>query len=572
MPVYISNSEDRAEVPEGWSTVEDINGAPLEREFDSGFYTAYSKVMQEDEPVEVIISTDDPESQIVGQILSYAFLPAYGTGGYGTGEYGTGESGGTAAVVGVFGSLDSPIEGAAGSPGESPGESGSWLVQTIEALNLQAQDSLLVVNTTNQENEFFNDLLAEESPGDALEFDSVSEIDSVFTEIVTFRTASSGILSGVTTTTVQHFADLLVPDTGVLMLLRIRGLDSSDERLPFTEHQVLDAEKSDSEIYGLREGVSQDLVDFDTYEIFEDAVPFINEFSIVFNESRKSPGFNITLRGLLEFDEIEVIRRDPTGRYPDENVRGLTRQVTSDDELFITDYEAPLNAVVHYYIRLVNEGGEFFFGPVLPTPQPFIPTLDDAYAGGTAFLKPIDLPEIGQSIAIENMETWTRPANILAKHHVLGRRNAVVISDIRGGREGSFTGHCILHWGQPNDVLEAALDPGSTILLQNHNATVSAFPDMYVNIQDVSFTRRTRMVRHGELSNVGVPEVVVTFECSYVQVDRPDPSGVEIPASVWQVVYDTFRDFEEVRATRATWLDVLARPIGPGGPDSGESS
>jgi hypothetical protein len=557
MPLFISDPFDRPVVPEDWQLVIGVDGEALEREFDSGFYTAYWKRMTEDETIEVEILSDNLDAQIVGQILAFSPAFPYGSGSYGEGSYGEGESSGWLQPVGVFGELISEIE----ESEESGDPLGTWLVETTEALDIRSQDELLLVTTTNQENDTSEDVLFVSEP--TIDFAPADEIDEVFTEVVTFRTAVATVLTGTTTDFLTHLGTLATPDTGVLMLLRLRGNDG-DEQLPMTETNVLDAEKSDSEIFGIREGVSQELADSDVFDIFENAIPFIKEFSIVFNESRVVPGFLITLDGLLDFDQIEVFRRDPTGRYPDEIVRGLARQITSDDKLIVTDYEAPLNAILHYYIILESGEGVFTFGPVLPQPQPFIPTLNDAYGQGTAFMKPIDLPQIGQPLMIEEMNGWSRPANILARHHVLGRRNEVIITDVRGGREGDFSGHCILQMGQSSDVIEAALNPGATILLQNHNPTISGFPDMYVQIEDASFDRKTKMVRRGELDNPPVSEVVITFSCNYVQVDRPDPTGVEIPEFTWQVVYDTFITWEQVRQLRDTWLDVLARPVGPG--------
>ncbi len=588
MPVFISNPEIRINAPEGWGLFfDEATDDPFEHELEQGFYTAFYKVAGPDEDIEIELelSEEEDDVQIVAQVLAFENTSGAGWQLPPRGYLGEGVS---PADLSFEESGESPGEESPGeespveedSPGEGPF---TWLAETFAPVNVQAGDGLAVVTILNRDNDLSNDTLnidglsyGEGAYGDGpygsnavtVNFKNVEEEDSVYTGIVTFRTATSGVEWGTTSLTVSHLAETVLPDSGTWMLLSVRGLDSV-EVPDITEGQTLDAEKFDEEIFNIREGRNEEFELEEIFGIEETATPFINEFSIVFNESRKAPGFNITLRGLLEFSEIEVIRRDTTGEYPDENVRGLTRQLTIDDEMFVTDYEAPLNRVVHYYIRLVDSsGGEFFFGPVLPTPQPYIPTLRDAYGGGTAFLKPIDIPEISQAVMIQDMDSWERPANVMAEHHILGRPNKVVISDVRGGREGSFSGHCILSMGQDERLIEEIFNPGATILIQNHNPAVSGFRDMYVQVGGVSFERITKQAPHGELENPANFEKVITFECDYTQVDRPDPAGVEVPNSIWQLPYDSFDTWENVKNQRTTWLDLLARPIGSPSSDS----
>lgn len=345
------------------------------------------------------------------------------------------------------------------------------------------------------------------------------------------------------------------------------------ETISIEEAEVAVQWFEDGDNLGALDAMILSLEDQDQALFSEDHVGFIDEISVVFNNSLNAPGFVVTLRGLLEgtvaFDRLDVFRRDPSGRYRDQRVRGLADVFIEQNDLIITDYEAPLNTRLEYYVRLYQGEAEFRVGPIRPEPQPFIPTMSEAYAGGTAYLKPIDIPELSRPVMIDKggLNTWSRPANILAQHHVLGRPNKVVITDVRGGREGSLRGHCIRTKGQSWEVIEEILSPGVTVLIQNHNPTISTYPDMYVQVEDVTFTRPTTMVRHGELDNNG-EEVVATFEFSYVQVDRPDPTGVQILEATWQVVFDTFNSWERVHDLRTSWLDLLLRPVGPDGESS----
>lgn len=306
----------------------------------------------------------------------------------------------------------------------------------------------------------------------------------------------------------------------------------------------------------------------DTIHISELDVPPVDEFSVVFNDNINNPGYIITIDGLLainqEYDLIDVLRRDLSGRYPDRRVRGMAEIVPTQNKMVVTDYEAPLNTELEYYVRLTQGTATFLYGPAIPTPLPFIPIQEDAYGEGLSYFKPIDLPELGIPVQIETLDSWTRPARILAEHQVLGRRNKVIVSDVRGGREGEVSGWILLSKGQTLELFESVINPGAVILIQNHNPVMSAYDDIYVQFQDVSFDRITKMVRYGRLDNPNHnDELVLRFSASFVEVDRPNPIGVVLVDNSWNVVNNTFDDFDSVRENRDTWLELLKRPNGP---------
>src|SRR5690606_27266541 len=115
--------------------------------------------------------------------------------------------------------------------------------------------------------------------------------------------------------------------------------------------------------------------DTDTLFIGELDRPPLDEFSVVFNDYPSNPGFVVTVRGLLGIDQqyelIDVFRRDISGRYPDQRVRGLAEIVPQQNEMRVTDYEAPLNTVLQYYVRLKQVGGGTLdLGPAIPVPDP----------------------------------------------------------------------------------------------------------------------------------------------------------------------------------------------------------
>lgn len=314
------------------------------------------------------------------------------------------------------------------------------------------------------------------------------------------------------------------------------------------------------------EGVA--VTDQDTIHIHELDNPPLDEFSVRFNENPNNPGFIITLKGLLgieqQYDMIDVFRRDTSGRYPDRRVRGLAQIVPEENEMTVVDYEAPLCTELEYYVRLF-QGNDFFdFGPAIPTPDPFIPVQSTVYGEGLAYFKPIDIPSIGIPVMIEEFNQWSRPARIQAEHEVLGRRNKVVITDVRGGREGDISGWIILSRGQSLKVFEAVINPGAVILIQNTNPAISGIDDLYVQLGDVTFTRINKMARHGMHLNPNFThDVIIRFEADYTEVDRPNPIGVVLLKDTWQTVKDTFTNWDSVKDNRETWLELLKRPNGP---------
>lgn len=321
--------------------------------------------------------------------------------------------------------------------------------------------------------------------------------------------------------------------------------------------------REDAEIETIQESlVRPDLTDDDQDTVTEEAVPFVENFTVVFNGNSNRPGFIINLGGLFDFTRVSVFWRDPSGELPDQFVRGLQDVEVFTDAVTVTDYEAPLNREVHYYIRLETDYAGFFdFGPVLPTPQPYIPVQSQAYGGGITYLKPIDVPERSRPIMVEEFSTVDEPANVLASHRVLGRKNRVIITDVMGGATGTFSAHAALREGQSIERIKSLLRPGSTILIQNHNPTVSTFRDMYIKVTGaVSYTRQTRMRPHGRRQNPQSPHVIVTFSVPFEQVDRPDATGVALVGVVWQDIKDAFGypgTWRQVRNSYPTWAEVL---------------
>jgi len=333
-----------------------------------------------------------------------------------------------------------------------------------------------------------------------------------------------------------------------------------------TEMELLAPAALESSIV-IGEGDQQSFVDSESLlAITEDEQPFVDVFEVFFNDDPNNPGYRIEIVGLqsasVDFDIIDVIRRDPTGRYADELVRGLANVLVSRDAMTVIDYEAPIETPVEYYLRLHSDTGQFDFGPRQDS-FGFIPTQRSAYGGGSAYLKSIDQPDLSIPLMVQNLSSWTQEARVNATFDVLGRRNPVVVTDVTSGRRGTLSAYVMTDQGLSLEEVESLVAPGTTLLLQNNNSDISGFPDLYLKVEQVRFSRKSMMVRDGRTKNVPPVDVLVVFEIDYIEVDRPSPVGIVAPLLEWSIVNDTHDNWQHVNSRYTSWRQVLRNPFGP---------
>jgi len=173
------------------------------------------------------------------------------------------------------------------------------------------------------------------------------------------------------------------------------------------------------------------------------------------------------------------------------------------------------------------------------------PTLEDA---SYVWFKSPGNPALNTTVMMENPITWQRQAR-MAAYQIVGRRNPVVVSDVRPGRTASLS---ILIWDeQSNALFDELLDSGFPVLIQ-------AMPgygvdgNLYLAIQDVEVESAT--------GAANIPGWRWTL--AVTEVDRP-VGGLQGSANgTWQTVYDTFATWQEVFESFDTWTDVLVYPAG----------
>ncbi|MFK8850511.1 hypothetical protein [Streptomyces sp. Ac-502] len=237
----------------------------------------------------------------------------------------------------------------------------------------------------------------------------------------------------------------------------------------------------------------------------------------------------LTLRELPISYLITVYRTGQDGSQT--LVRGpaglLDKSVNTSDLMVIEDYEAPLGVPVAYRVEIVPAAG----GSIQIRTTSAV-TIDPGDPQ-EAWLKDPGQPQRNTRVLVERAPDWSRPIE-QATYRVKGRRNAVVLSGLRGGLEGDLS-----IWTRTDDErarLHWLLDSGNVLLWQA--APGMGVTDMYVTVGEVTEGR------------IGGPaqEPWRTWKLPLTEADMPVSVGVGGTAGrTWQDLLSEF----------ATWADVL---------------
>lgn len=331
----------------------------------------------------------------------------------------------------------------------------------------------------------------------------------------------------------------------------------------FVTYVNVDRSISDSDVGAVQDASSSgaEWTGDESGTFHEVAQTFIDPPSIVFNYNLNNPGYDISLSGLLdkgvEYETYSVYRRDPSGQYRDGYVRGMHGVAVASNTAVGSDYEAPIGVILDYYVELTSGVDTYTAGPIKPSPTS-IPSQPMAYGRGVAYLKNVNNPQVARAVMIESMPTWRRSATVLAEHHVLGRSNPVVITDVLGGRKGDFTINVLMPEGQEIDEIYSILLDGGVLLLQNNNYRISGFKDLFFRVTgDVSVERRHLMVDYGALETPNLADRVFEVTIPFTEVDRPDTLGVVAQGDVtWQQVLTEQSTWTGVNTNNASWTEV----------------
>ncbi|RPK76609.1 hypothetical protein EES45_22890 [Streptomyces sp. ADI97-07] len=205
--------------------------------------------------------------------------------------------------------------------------------------------------------------------------------------------------------------------------------------------------------------------------------------------------------------------------------------------MLIEDYEAPLLAPVSYLVEaLPNPSG------TLQSYQTDVVTIPHADAD-VVWLKDPGAPQRNVAVMVSTPPTWARPIE-QAVHRVAGRRNAVILSGVRSGREGD-----LVVWtrsDEERETLDWLISPGSTLLWQS--APGMGVEDMYVAVGQSSEGRTAPDAR----------DVWREWSLPLIEQDMPTTIGVGGSAGrTWQNILTENATWKVLRDKYATWEDVL---------------
>ncbi|WP_030670715.1 hypothetical protein [Streptomyces rimosus] len=228
-------------------------------------------------------------------------------------------------------------------------------------------------------------------------------------------------------------------------------------------------------------------------------------------------------------DGSQTLVRGPSGL--------LNKTTITSDLMVIEDYEAPLGVPVAYRVEIVPAAGG---GIQIRTTETV--TIDPGDPQ-EAWLKDPGQPQRNTKVLVEKAPDWSRPIE-QATYRVKGRRNAVVLSGLRGGLEGDLS-----IWTRTDDErarLHWLLDSGNVLLWQAVPGMGVA--DMYVTVGEVTEGR------------IGGPaqEPWRTWKLPLVEADMPVSVGVGgTSGRTWQDLLSGFTTWADVLAVYATGEDLL---------------
>ena len=300
-------------------------------------------------------------------------------------------------------------------------------------------------------------------------------------------------------------------------------------------------------------------------------------------------GYDVDASGLTPYTHFRIYReQSDSGRDP-EDVRGAQYQLVTTSAFSGDDYEfhfgyydleSPTNTIV-YNLELYQDGN------VVGTITDTVVGLTDwhtsattEYVTGTvrsmvkSWLSVPTTPSLNIPVVIQDFKSYDVNGSILSNSKVLGKKIPVLATDTFGGREGTFTLMLALDdvassQGATSSLkeVEDLLTSGEILLLRNLVPYLVGIDDVYFAVSDYSVERANTVVDmasgiddHLLSSPLFTNKQIISVEVQWVEGDRPlltDP----VSTDTWQALYDNFTSWAEVKATYATWLEMMQASI-----------
>ena len=257
-------------------------------------------------------------------------------------------------------------------------------------------------------------------------------------------------------------------------------------------------------------------------------------------EAVDSGGYiTLTLRELPLDYLLSVFRvaQDGTRKLVRSTSGLVDQQVITEDALVIEDHEAPIGVPLAYHIEIRNPSGAIASTRTSPTVSLTIADINEAW------LKDPGNPQRNCKVVVQTAPDWDQPIQ-QSTQRVRGRRNAVVLSGIRGGLEGDLA-----VWTRSNEeriALRLLLGSGNTLLWQA--VPGMGVDDMYVNVGGVKEARTSGLAQ----------DQWRAWTLPLVEADMPVTTVVNGAAGrTWQDVVTEFPTCTDVLTTYATCEALL---------------
>lgn len=247
----------------------------------------------------------------------------------------------------------------------------------------------------------------------------------------------------------------------------------------------------------------------------------------------------VTLRDLPVGSGLRLFRVDPSGNRT--MVRGPAglrdgSDLIAMDSMRIEDYEAPLGVPTGYRAEIIDP----VTGAVAwrEAAARVIPWPDD----DLAWLKDPGNPQRNVIVTVAGQPSWTRPIE-QAEYVVKGRRNKVVLSGRRQGREGEV--QVWTHSDQERERLDWLLDTGGVLLWQTGPGL--GVGDLYMSVGG-----------SGEAREGSARDPVRIWSLPVIEADMPATTGMNGSGGrTWQDVLSEFPTWAAVRDAYESWEAVL---------------
>lgn len=281
----------------------------------------------------------------------------------------------------------------------------------------------------------------------------------------------------------------------------------------------------------------------------------------VYNNSLSSPGYDLTLGALGTppgCTHYRVICRDPEGKYPDQTVRGTDKiPIPGGGTAAHADYEFPQFRSAEYRLEMYTNAvltTTVTTGTLTGLPAAYLNS-QGALPLYSAWIQSIETPSLNEPCFVEEFKSYQRQGRVLAEMDVLGRSNPVVVTDVVGGRKGSFT-----FW--VGDVLppplttdgvneyEQLMEEGRVMLFRAFDDNKNGVKPLYFILE--SFDR--------ELITKSTENGIWRYDANFTEVDRPATGVISVSNVDWDDVKTTFATWTTVNSNRGSWLAVLQDP------------